>query len=275
MISIFASRLWRSKSPDAHLAPFSAVIRGNQIAERLGARLNPKEQYQADTCLYVKSYPPADEWGGFRRPPYLDVVDGYGLLSRLLAAHSEIPVIVCSETDRGTLGTRLQNPLTLIPQQHCNFEREPRTRRGVKVVGIIGTWYAWQFLPSGLEAALRERDLTLWQYSSFTCRGDVVDFYRNIDVQLVWRPYAKPLSNPLKLVNAAAFGVPTIAFAEPAFNEMADCYLPVETLGELLARLDRLTSSPQMYADYSGRGLEKAEAYHLDRIAARYRELDT
>jgi len=271
MISIFASRMWRSKSPDGHLAPFSAVIRGSQIAERIGARLNPAEGYERDTCVYVKQYP--EDTDKFSRPPYLDIVDGWRLY-HLLKVHPEIPVIVCSRADLETVRSKFTNHLTLIPQQNCNFERVQRTRQGVHVVGILGTWYAWQFIPSGLEAALSERGMRLWQYSDFVCRQDVVNFYQNIDVQIVWRPYAKKLSNPLKLVNAASFGVPTIALIEPSFGELADCYLPVETVDELLARIDRLFSSPSMYADYSRRGIEKAEAYHIDRVAVMYEELD-
>ena len=271
MISIFVSRMWRSRSPDGHLTPFSAVIRGSQIAERIGARFNPAALYEQDTCIYVKQYP--ENIGRFARLPYLDIVDGWRLYP-LLKAHPEIPVIVCSQMDFGTVRGEFPNHLTLIPQQHCNFERAQRTRQGVQVVGILGTWYAWQFIPSGLEAALAERGLQLWKYSDFTCRQDVVNFYQNIDVQVVWRPYSKKLSNPLKLVNAASFGVPTVAYQEPAFNEMGDCYLPVETVDELLARIDRLFSSPSMYADYSWRGLEKAEAYHLDKVAAMYKKLD-
>lgn len=272
MISIFASRLWRSRAPDHHWAPLSSVIRGNQISERIGARLNPDRGYEADTCIYVKRYP--DQAAKkFARLPYLDIVDGYGL-RHLLKQQPDVPVIACSQLDYATLASQLSNRRVLIPQQHCNFERVRSTRLTVATVGIIGTHFAWQHVPAGLEAALAERGLRLWLYSDFECREDVVEFYLGIDVQVVWRPYAKPLSNPLKLVNAASFGVPTIAFDEPAFAEMRGAYLPAETLGVLLAQLDALRGSRQLYADYTGWGLEKAEAYHIDKIAALYRELD-
>ncbi len=273
MISIFASRLWRSRSPDSHLAPFSAVIRGNQVAERIGARLNPEAGYEQDVCIYVKHAPLVERLGEFMQPPYIDLVDGYAL-RRTLQQQPGLRANACSQVDYATLAGQLSNPVVLIPQQHCNFERQRRTGREIKTVGIIGTWYAWQHLPAGLAPALAERGVQLWQYSDFVCRQDVVDFYLGVDVQVVWRPYPKPLSNPLKLVNAASFGVPTIALDEPAFKEMEGCYLPVETVEELLARLDALHASPSMYAEYAQRGIEKAEAYHIDKIAALYKELD-
>ncbi len=273
MISIFAGRLWRSRSPDQHWAPFSSVIRGSQVAERIGARLNPQADYEQDACIYVKRPPPVDGLGRFGQMPYVDLVDGYAL-RHTLQQHPGLRAIACSQLDYATLQRQVPNQVVLIPQHSCNFERQCRARQEIATVGIIGTWYAWQHLPAGLAAALEARGLRLWRYSEFTCRQDVVDFYLNIDVQVVWRPYPKPLSNPLKLVNAASFGVPTIALDEPAFDEMRGTYLPVETLEELLTWLDALRANPQVYADYAGRGIEQAEAYHIDKIAALYKELD-
>ena len=102
----------------------------------------------------------------------------------------------------------------------------------------------------------------------------------SIDLQIVWRPYEKILSNPLKIVNAASFGIPTIALDEPAFKEFGDIendlkyYLPVLGLTNFLDELDNLIESPDTYKLFSEKCLEKAEEYHISNIAKLYKELD-
>ena len=95
-----------------------------------------------------------------------------------------------------------------------------------------------------------------------------------IDVQLVWRPYHKTLSNPLKLVNASSFGIPTIALDEDAFKEMEGCYLPTDTLYGFLGHLDALRTQPGLYDEYSKRCIAKSEDYHIDTISKLYKNLD-
>lgn len=271
MISIFASRLWRSRAPDRHLTPISSIIRGQQVAEFLGARLNPRGGFARDLCIFVKRTPP--ERGVLARPPVVDIVDGWGLCP-VLADRPEAVVLACSRLDEAALSRCLPNRVVFLPQHSCNFERQRRIRSEVTVLGAIGTYGAWRYLPEGLEEELAIRGMRLWRYSEFTCREDVVRFYLGIDLQLVWRPYSKHLSNPLKLVNAASFGVPTLAWEEPAFEEMRGSYWPVETREALLAGIDSLRASPQRYADYADRGLALAEAYHLDKVGELYKELD-
>lgn len=271
MISIFSSRLKHSYAPDHHLAPFSAVIRGDQIAERIGAKLNPTTGYEDDICIFVKSFPL--EVSKFHKGLYVDIVDGIGLCEKL-RDYREVSVITCSHVDYGFLKRILPNNIVLIPQQNCNFERYRRVRKYISCVGIIGTYGAWKYIPVDLEAKLLERDINLWQYSDFTCRQDVLNFYLNIDVQVVWRPYSKKLSNPLKIINAASFGIPTIALQERCFDEFAGCYIPVSTFDELLTKLDMLRESSQMYDDFKYKCIEKAEEYHIDTIAEMYKALD-
>ena len=41
-----------------HLLRVSSLIRGNQMAEYLGGKLNPTEGYENDVCIYVKPHVP-------------------------------------------------------------------------------------------------------------------------------------------------------------------------------------------------------------------------
>jgi len=160
-----------------------------------------------------------DEDFKFEGRPYLDIVDGHNL-GHLAKKHPEVKVIVCSKIDMETMAGAIPNDIIFIPQHHCNFKRIKRRRKQITTVGVIGTRGAFPLLPSGLEEALKERQIQLIKFSRFFSRKDIVDFYKRIDVQLVWRPYKKILSNPLKLVNAMSFGIPTIALDEDAFQEI-------------------------------------------------------
>jgi hypothetical protein len=281
-ISIFAQPAHINTNPSqpytggpvkrGHIQRVSSMIRGDQITERLGARLNPADGYATDVCIYVKPHVKNGMYFQFEGRPYLDIVDAWGLTA-LAHRNPQVGVIACSDQDGATLGRVLTNRVTVIPQHHCNFERVVRAREGITRVGVIGALPAFDKLPAGLAPALAERGIELECYSKFFSRQDVIDFYQRIDVQLVWRPYKMRLSNPLKIVNAASFGVPTIAYREDVFREVADCYMPVTTLAELLAELDRLRGLATLYQDYSSRCRAVAERYHIDRIAELYRRL--
>lgn len=284
-ISIFAQPAHTNTNPSqphdgkpprtGHLQRVSSIIRGEQIAERLGARLNP-DPYQVtdDVCIYVKPHVKHGDpftFAGLRS--YLDIVDAWGLVP-LLMRYPKVGVIACSEQDGATLRLRLSNPVTVIPQHHCNFERVPRTRTGVTRVGVIGVDKAFDFLPAGLAPALAQRGIELECFSKFYSRQDIVAFYQRIDVQVVWRPYRMRLSNPLKIVNAASFGVPTIALHESVFDELGDCVYQVADLPELLVKLDELRAWPLLYEQYSAHCLRAAERYHIDRVCEMYRRLN-
>lgn len=273
-ISIFAKRAFRHR--DRHLMRVSSIIRGEQIAAQIGAKLNPETGYENDVCIYIKPHVPSGYENNvrFEGKPYLDVIDGWGL-GPVLKMHPEVTAIACSRTDYDTLGQIVDNKIVLIPQHHCNFERLKRSRNEITTVGVIGTALAFPFLPEDLKDRLAERGMNLIEFSNFYTRQDIIDFYQKIDVQIVWRPYRKKLANPLKIVNGASFGIPTIALDEPYFKEMEGYYFPVRSLENFLARLDALRFSPSLYADYSERCFKKAEEYHIERIGELYKNLCT
>ena len=90
----------------------------------------------------------------------------------------------------------------------------------------------------------------------------------------MWRPYKKILSNPLKIVNAASFGIPTIALDEKAFGEVKSCYMPVNDFGEFLTALDRLRTTTSLYVNYARECVERSEYYHIEKVGEMYKELD-
>lgn len=284
-ISIFAKRAYlntnpseefnyKSKPVQGYLKRVSSIIRADQIAKILGARLNPTSDYQNDICIYVKPNP--DSNGDFKfegKKAYLDIIDERGYAA-LLEKHPEVGVIVLSERDYinfSTLG--LKNKIYLIPQHHCNFNREKRTRKKITVAGIIGNARAFDFLPSDLKSKLEEKGLKFLEFSKFYRREDIINFYKKIDLQIVWRPYKKNLANPLKIVNAASFGIPTIALDESHFKDLGNCYIGVSRIDQLISELDLLIKYPARYEAFSNLCLKKAEDYHIEKIAALYKSL--
>ena len=286
-ISIFAKRAFFNISPGeeydkrtkpirgGHLQRVSSIIRADQIAERIGAKLNPTSGYENDVCIYIKPMVRKGEDFKFEgRRAYIDIIDGHNL-GGLVAKYPDVGAIVCSRADLDVMSKVISNQIVVIPQHHCNFERIKKSPGKVKTIGCIGVEKAFSFLPKGLSEELKKRGLDLLTFSRFHSRQDIIDFYMKIDVQIVWRPYRKVLSNPLKIVNAMSFGIPTIALDEPAFREVAGCYDPVHTIEEFLDRLDILRSEHSVYEDFSTMCLGMAEKYHIDTIAGLYKRLCT
>lgn len=287
MISIFAKQAFLNTSPNTpfiskeesyhgrgHLQRVSSIIRGNQIAERGGFRLNPESDFENDVCIYVKPHLKRGmdfEFKGKRA--YLDIIDGHAL-GEVLINHPEVGVITCSWSDFNIMRRSLpKHEIHYIPQHHANFERIQRTRKEVKRVGIIGEENAFNHIPNYLENALKSIGMELVKFSGFFSRQDIIDFYMNIDIQLVWRPYKKRLSNPLKIVNAMSFGIPSVALDEEAFQEVKGSYIPMSVPADIIASINTLRDA-STYELFSTRCLKDAENYHIDNVVKKYKELD-
>lgn len=284
MISIFAKEAFLNTDPHqpfkkenyhgrGHLQRVSSMIRGNQIADRLGAKFNPTKGYKNDICIYVKPHiKKGTKKFNFAKKSYIDIIDGHNL-GELAKEYPKVGVIVCSHADYKIMSEELENKVVLIPQHHCNFDHVERTREGIKNVGIIGVDKAFDFLPKGTEKKLNDLGIKLIKFSKFFERQDIIDFYMNIDLQIVWRPYKKVLSNPLKIVNAASFGIPTVALDEPAFAEVSGAYIPAKYNEELITFVEAFKENPDFYEMYKEDCLRIAEPYHIDNIIKLYKEL--
>jgi len=269
----FAERTKPLRKGVGHLMRVSSIIRGEQIAKQIGARLNPnKINIKKDINIYVKPMVRKGHDFKFEGKPYMDILDGHAL-GELMINYPKIPVIVCSKVDYETMGNAISNKIYLIPQHHCNFERIKRKRNQIETVGIIGTKIAIDYFPKGFKEGLLKRGIKLLFFSRFFKRQDIIDFYMKIDLQIVWRPYKKILSNPLKIVNASSFGIPTIALDEPAFKEVTGCFVTVPDLKGIFDAIKAFKSEKGLYELISETCLEVAEEYHIDKISKLYKEL--
>jgi hypothetical protein len=251
----------------------SGEIRGRQMAEHLGAKLNPTAGFEDDVCVWVKRKPPEDN---LPARTYLDIVDGSERI-RWLERHPAVPVIASSLSGSRFLQRMLPGrKVVLIPQHHCNFDRLQRVVLDWSKprLGVVGGAAS---MPIDVAERIGAR-----RYLARS-RTDVVEAYLQIDIQVIWRgeptrepwgpmttwrPRERPLKNALKIINAASFGIPTVAIPEIGYLEMEGYYSHARTVAELLKVIE-------LWAEgYDGQRLiNKAEEYHIENIANRYPEL--
>lgn len=247
----------------------SATIRGMQVAEYIGGKSNPVEGYENDICIYVKKLPPED----FPRHSYFDVIDNRHAIV-WLQKHPQIGVIAISKTAKKYLQQRLnRTDIHLIPEHHCNYERECRTRNSVTTVGYMGSRTGSQF-PVDIKERFAEMGLEFKYTNQYKTRQDVVGFYHSIDIQIMDRYVLRSvvkLKNPLKLENAGSFGIPTVAFPETNFiEEFGGCFVEARTIDEMILQCKKLKDDKEFYVEIANKALLRAEEYHISKIAPLY-----
>ena len=90
-----------------------------------------------------------------------------------------------------------------------------------------------------------------------------------VPMQLVWRRQQRPLKNPMKVYNAASFGIPTVGYPEVGYREWDGYYTAVQTVDEMVDAVRAL----QVDGWNADRLIGRAEEYHIERIAPLYRGL--
>ena len=103
-------------------------------------------------------------------------------------------------------------------------------------------------------------------------KQDVIDFYKKIDIQICWSTRNKALKNPLKLINAASFGIPTVTCEQVGYKEFEGNYIKVSTMDELMDELEKLKDQ-KYYKSWADKIVGPTEKYHITNIAKLYRKL--
>ena len=266
-----------------HRKAVSGKIRGMQVGTYLDAKLNPTEGYENDVCIYVKSFPP----DGFPERSFVDVIDSKNLVS-WIANNPRSGVIAISEVGQEYLSRKLRrSDVYLIPEHHCNFNRESRVNKEVKSVGYMGNKNGSIFTDDNIVSRRKTIDYITKRFAdigldfkfitSYPKREDVIDFYKSIDIQVTYRRRKQQqiasLNNPLKLTNAGSFGIPSVAYPESTAREWGGCFVEAESISEMLLQCKKLKEDKAFYEDMAGKALEKSENYHISKIAPLYMEL--
>lgn len=276
-ISFFTRPAFVGEDPETYTGPYlhraTSLIRGEQVAEYLGAKYNPTSGFEQDLCIYLK--PKTLEQ--IKDGAYVDFSDAEVYLIKLLQDRPKIKVIASSLTSFRFLKEKLANEIFLIPEHHSNFERMLRSRREVTTGGIITN-------PSALTYRVYDqvkKRLAEVGFKFITCydwqnRQDVVNFYQQIDFQViawfgVFNDY-DPFRHPTKIINAASYGIPTVANWKAGYEEFEGNYLAVRTMDELVKEAEKLKNK-DYYNQLASKIIKAAEPYHISEIAKKYREL--
>ena len=268
-ISFFAKQdRWNNKRQ--RLEYGSGIIRGKQISEYLGAKLNPIEGYEDDICIYVKPNIKTK----FAKHSYVDIMDA-PQSAFLSFIRSGIPIIVSSQSAFESYSNAFkENKIVFIPQHHCNYARIKRDRPKVTTVGIIGYHASFVYPMEDVRKRLHEVGMELLFENHILDRADVVNAYKKIDIQIAWVKHAWITKNAMKLYNAASFGIPTVGYKQQIYKEFEGCYIPVNTMDEMIKEIIKLKEDKEYYRHFSDLIIPKAEKYHISKIAKLYRQLN-
>ena len=143
-------------------------------------------------------------------------------------------------------------------------------------MGFIGfPKYSFRHPLDDIRNGLAKLGLDFVEKTTFNHRNGVNWFYKNVDIQIVWRPYADEFRNPLKLSNAGSYGIPTVAYPEESFvSEYNGCFIPATSIDELIIKVKELKDNPDLYDNMAKKVMTRAENYHIEHIAKLYKELD-
>ena len=257
----------------------SGKIRAIQIAQYLNekygvpTKIGPADGFDDDVCLYIKIRPPAR----YPKRTIVDVLDEPWVLP-WVKRHPNIKILAPSITGQDYLMNALgRKDIILIPENHCNYERIVKPKRDIINVGVIGTGTSFQIPYDEASKEFEKLGVNFIHQGRYDTRQDVIDFYMDLDIQVVFRHWLNfpQMNNPLKLANACSFGVPTIAYPEPCYKAEFDGYfIPVTTQEELFQQVKRLKEDKVLYDELREKGFEKAEEYHIEKISKLYLQLD-
>lgn len=262
MISIF----W----PKKHQHYLSTKIRGHEMGRFLGARLNPAIKLKSDVSIYLKP----NNLDGIEDGDWVDVLDG-GKFIKKLKKRPGINLIAASKRSYVWLKSHTQNKVVLIPHQHLNWERQKRKRRVVNTCGYTGSGSPIASEIYGqIEEAIGKIGFNFVTcFKKFKRRKDATNFYKDIDIMVIggWELGDFHIhKTPTKIINAASFGIPTVAFPLKSYQEIKGYFLPARNMKELLCGVKKLKKE---YGLWPQKLIKMAEAYHVENIAKLYQKL--
>jgi len=263
-------------------------VRGKQVAELIGAKQNPTSGYEYDTCIYVKITPPPNR----PKRAYLDIDDSTKALE-YLKTDKEIGLIATSVLQQEYLSKELgRKDIIIIPHIHPNYDNWRRPERPIKTAGIIGSKTSFMYPIPEIRKKLEAVGLDLiYEEDYWKAYGDepnmtenqrrlkVVDFYKQVDIQIVWSKGAftdrvERMKNPNKLINAASFGIPTISYPSLHYiREWREYFVEVESIDEMVFKAGILKNQPAVYQSISNTIFDYAKKYHKDIVKELYLEL--
>lgn len=274
MISINAKpSYWeRGYTREKYMHRLTARVRGEEIAEYLGGKFNATSREKDDVLIFVKPRHLQPVKDG----DYVDVLDNINVIP-LLKERPKVKIIAMSDLHYNYLKRVLNNEIILIHHHHINFERAKRTKNKTLVGGIIGS-------PSVVAHDLADkiRDNLVKVGIEFTrcfnakTRQEMVSYYKSIDFLVIFNLNSNDRNefyrHPTKIINAASFGIPSLAQPTAGYKEMEGFYIPIETVDDAVKEAVKLKDA-DYYNQRSEKLLKEAEKYHISKISKLYQKL--
>ena len=273
MISIFAKHTYTldtENNDGVYLQRVSSRVRGEEIAEYLGAKFNPVSGYEDDVCIRVKSC----GLKHIRDGDYVDALDDNWLVD-WLKDRPKVKVIAMSQAHYELLKKELTNDIVLIPHHHVNFERLIRDREKINTCGYVGVNSPRdRSINHKIRRELKKIDMYFVPLFNFITRQDIIDYYKTIDIQVIgYFDYLDtPFRHPTKVINAMSFGIPTVAYPIMGYKDIEDYYIKVNNMEEMINEVEKLKDK-DYYNQWSNKIIKEAEKYHISEIAKKYKQL--
>jgi hypothetical protein len=259
-----------NKTIGSYVVRVSSRIRGQEIAEYLGAKFNPQEREPGDLCIFIKPR----SIDSLKDGDYVDILDGIEIIPKL-KERLGIRVIAMSQIQYEYLKENLSNEIFLIPHHHINFERFRRTRNDILIGGMVGhSGLAYNYYAEIKERLSKVGIDFISDFNSQT-RQDMVDFFKKIDFLVIWNTdeYKNCFyCHPTKLINVASFGIPTLTQPIAGYKEFDGFYIPITDMNSLAEEAEKLKDI-NYYNQWSDKVFKEAEKYHISHIAELYKQL--
>jgi hypothetical protein len=246
-------------------------VRGEEIAQYMKAIFNSKkstEKVRGDVNIHVKPKNFSEVMDG----DWVDITDGEWVPA-LLKERPKVNAIAGSLYTYEIFKEKLPNKMVWISQQHLNWDREKRERLPFYLIaGYIGgpSQYT-KDLYKEVGERLKEIGINFVTCFDFKDRRDAIKFYKLIDVLIVADPKDDHIyKTPTKLINAASFGVPSIAIPLKGYREWDGNYIKLNNLNELYKATEEVKKD---YDFWSDKVIKASEYFHISNVSKRYEEL--
>lgn len=208
---------------------------------------------------------------------YVDILDDFNLIAAL-EKRPGVKVIAYHTPHHDFLWERLDNPITVIPHAHINFENKTRTKNKQIVGGLISKSVpqVHKFF-NEIKDRLAVEGIELRGQFEYQTREEMLQFYNDIDFQVIWydnppEDWSGVLIYPGKIINAASFGIPTIAQPIIGHENARGFYIPANTYEEIVRAAKRLQDE-RIYTEWSQKLLKWSHEYDMDNIIKLYKQL--
>ena len=243
---------------DEHLHRVSTRVRAEEVMEYPGDKGGAR--------IWVKPR----HLGPVKDGDYVDVLDDIAVIPEL-KKRPKVKVIAMAQFHYDYLKKELPNEITLIYHHHINFERIRRIRNKELLGGMIGT-------PSKKTYDLVDEiknKLNFETCFNYRTRTDMVDYYKKIDYLVIWYFGARDTYyvHPTKIINAASFGIPSLAIPLKGYSEVEGLYIPIESVDDIEKEVEKLKDE-KYYQEFSDKIYQEAEKYHISNTTKEYERLD-